>query len=456
MPQDQVRTAVLLGILALLSLIPTAVAWRRARAFGDWNATSTLVFLVGILANAPTVAYVLHSGRPQLLDPLGEVVIGFPQWVNRIGTVANAVLFAACAVFAFLRVVSGRVRPNGTPLIACGLVILLAFSDGLHGQQVFTPRQLVLLVVLLAVVVARPGRGALLGGAAVVLLFSLLSGIAALIQPTTVLRPCRTDNPCGVLGVLYAGVFTNENIFSLILVLGLPFIWLALRGPVRAVLACYVAFTAVATGSTLASVSAVVVLAFLFVMAPRLPDERASGPVHSLRPLLALLTLGAAAAVGLAAPFHHPGVETLGDRATIWDMARGELRQSVLIGFGGKTWSAKYRISEIPAAVSPSLHNEWIDLLYAGGLVGLGLFLLLLARLLLGDGAAGIPVAASVLLPVLLTSILERPWAFAFSNSLSFCLIVALLTPVGRASARGSRAADRGRRDSLPDPRTRV
>jgi hypothetical protein len=432
MTQDQARTALLLGILALLSLVPAGVALRRARASGDWDLTSTMILLVGGLASLPTVVYVIHTGRPERLDPLGEVEIGFPQWVNQIGTASNALLLASLAVFFLHRLFGERARVNSAPLIALALVLLLAFSDGLHGQQPFAPRQLVLVAALLAAAVARPGRSALLGGAAVVLLFTVLSGAEAIIQPATVLRECRTDNPCGVLGILYPGVFTNENIFSLLLVAGIPFVWLGLRGRVRFLLACYVAFVAVATGSKLGAVSAVVVLAFLVLLRPALPDEAgASDPVASPgRVLFALPVLGAAATIGLLVPFHHPGADTLGDRATIWDMARDELSRSPLIGFGGKTWSGKYQAGEIPAAVSPSLHNQWIDTLYAGGLVGLLLFLLLLVHLLARGGVPGIPVAASVLLPVLLTSVLERPWSFGISNALTFALLVATIAPV--------------------------
>ncbi|MCL6738326.1 O-antigen ligase family protein [Streptomyces neyagawaensis] len=434
-----------MGILALLSLIPATVALRRARAFGDWDLTSTMVFLVGVLANVPTVVYVMNSGRPERLDPLGEVVTGFPQWVNQIGSVANTIMLAGCVAFVLHRLLSAHARINVAPLIACLLVLLLAFSDALHGQQFLTPRQIALLVALLAAAVARPGRPALLGAAAVVLLSTVLGGVQALIEPATVMRECRADNPCGPLGVLYAGVFTNENIFSLLLIAGIPFVWLGLRGGVRILLACYVAFVAVATGSRLADITAVAVVAFMMILRPRLPEEAADGAARvSLgRVLFGVPVLGAAAAIGLATPLRHPNADSLGDRATIWDMARDELHRSPLLGFGGKAWPTKYHAGEIPAAVSPSLHNQWIDVLYAGGFVGLALFLLLLLCLLLRGGFAGFPVAASVLLPVLLASILERPWSFSISNSLTFALVTAVLVPaaVRRAAAPGVAAS---------------
>ncbi|MDQ1050179.1 hypothetical protein QFZ76_008415 [Streptomyces sp. V4I2] len=436
----------IIGIMALLSLVPATLALRRARTFRDWNLTSTMVFLIGVLANVPTTAYVLHTGSRVRIDALREVEIGFPQWVNQIGTVTNGVLLAGCVLFLLYRLLIARARINALPLLAAAIAVLFALSDGLHGQQLLVPRQLVLLAALLAAAVARPGRSAFLGAAGVVLLFTVLGGIEALVEPTTVLRECRTDNPCGMLGVHYAGVFTNENIFALLLVLGLPFLWLGLRGRIRIVLVFYVAFLAVATGSVLADVTAVATVALLMLLRPKLPDEAAVDRARSSpgRVLLTVPVLIAAGVIGLATPFHHANAERLADRAAIWDMARDELSASPLVGFGGKAWSAKYQIGEIPAAVSPSLHNQWIDVLYGGGIIGLALFLLLLMHILVKGGVRGFPAAASVLLPVLLASVLERPWSFGISNSLTFALVAAVLVPTAVPRAASPAAGGSG------------
>lgn len=428
MTQDQAPTATALGILAVLSLIPIGAALRRARAFRDWDLTATFVFLTAVLAGAPSVVYVIRSGRQERLDAMGDAVITFPEWVNRIGTVANGLLILTCVLFVVHRLVSARARLHAAPLIALALALLCTVSDGLHDQQFLVPRQFVLFAVLLAAAVARRGRSAVLGATAAVLLFTVLSGVEALVEPASVLRECRADNPCGLVGIHYAGVFTNENIFSLLLALGVPLVWLSLRGRVRVVLACYVAFLAVATGSTMATVAAVASVALLVVLRPRLPDEAGRAPSTG-RVLLSVPVVAGAALVGFAAPFLHPADDRLGDRATIWNMAKAELGDSPLIGLGGTSWSAKYPAGEIPAAVSPSLHNQWIDVLYAGGGIGLALFVLLLAHLLLRGRAAGWPVAACVLLPVLLASVLERPWSFGISNSLTYSLVAALLIP---------------------------
>jgi len=442
MTQQQSTTVLIIGILTLLSLIPWAIALRRARVFGDWDLTSTMVLLIGVLANLPATAYTIVTGRVEQLDPLGDTVVGFPDWVNRLGVIVNGLILLVCVLFIGGRLLVARARINVAPLIATVIVLALAASDALHGQPLWTPRQLTLLVVLLAASVARPGRSALLGGAAVVMVYSVLGGIESFVEPATVVRPCRSDNPCGELGILYAGVFPNENIFSLLVVASIPFVWLSLRGWARVPLVFYLVLVAVATGSFLASVTAVAAVALLGLLRPRLADQRDPTPNTGVAPgrfLLAGTVLAGVTAVGLALPLRPARSSDLGLRTAIWDLAKDEWTRSPLLGYGGKAWSAKYNSGEIPAAVSPSLHNQWIDMLYAGGVVGLLLFAVLLAYLLFRGGARGFPAAACVLLPVLFASLLERPWSFAISNSMTFALVAATLLPVAaRAQAETS------------------
>ncbi|GAA4020350.1 O-antigen ligase family protein [Streptomyces sp. NBC_01352] len=452
MPQEQSTSVLIIGILALLALIPWAVAFRRAHAFRDWDLTATLVLLVGALANAETAAYVISSGRKERLDPLGHAVIGFPESVHRIGVVSNGLLLVACVAFILYRLLVARARLNGAPLIAFVIVLTLCASDGLHGQPLWTPRQLTLLAVLLAAAVGRPGRSAFLGGAAVAMLFTVLGGVEALIEPASVIRSCRADNACNVLGVHYAGVFTNENIFGLLLIMCVPFVWLGLRGRVRIFLACYLAFLAAATGSVLAGAAAVATVILLAVLRPRLPDEEPGDVVRGTpgRNLLAMAVLLPTAVMGVVVPLRHEYFGDLRLRAAIWDMAKEEWAHSPLLGYGGKAWSAKYPEGQIPAAVSPSLHNQWIDVLYAGGVVAVVLFVALLVYLLFRDGARGVPAAACVLLPVLLGSVTERPWAFDISNSLTFALLAATLMPIGACRSATAKMPERHTAEPAP------
>ncbi|MET7474056.1 O-antigen ligase family protein [Streptomyces sp. NPDC005648] len=433
MSQAQYTSVLIIGILGLLALFPWAVAFHRAHVFRDWDLTATLVLVVGVLANTEAAAYIIGSGRKERLDPQGRTVIGFPDWVNRIDMVANGLILVACALFVLYRLLMARARINTAPLIAVMIVLALGASDGLHGQPLWAPRQLTLLMALFAAAVGRPGRSAFLGGAAVAMVYTVISGVEALVAPTSVVRPCRADNACNVLGIHYAGVFSNENIFALLLLVCVPFAWLGLRGGVRIVLSCYLAFLALVTGSVLAGTAAVVTVILLVLLRPKLADEELPGtpPVTPAHRFIGMSAVLSAVAIGVVVPLRHADFGDLRLRAAIWDMAKEEWTRSPLLGYGGKAWSAKYEQGAIPAAVSPSLHNEWIDVLYAGGLVGVFLFAVLLVYLLFRDGPRRLPAAACVLLPVLLGSVLERPWSFGISNSLTFALLATTLMPIG-------------------------
>ncbi|MFI7007323.1 hypothetical protein [Streptomyces sp. NPDC050145] len=425
--------SLVMGIAALLSVIPALVAFARARRHGDWDLTSSLVFLIGVLGVLPAVMYVIVAGRPERLDAFGNLVVDLPGWVNRLGQAANGVLLGAGVLFFCLRLAGGRAKLNVAPLVAILLSLLLAFSDGLDGRQLFAPRQLALLAVLLAAVVARPGRPAFLGAAAVALLLTVVGGIEALVAPDHVFRPCRNDK-CTPFGALYTGVLTNENIFSLLLVVCIPFVWTAVRGPVRVLLACYVAFVVVATGSRLGTVTAIATLLYLILLRPMFA-ERGQGPRRTsvAGNAAAVIGLCVVAFVGLLVPL-LVGSSGLGGREYLWNVARERLSTSMLLGFGAKAWTDFSIGGGTPGVLFPSLHNEWIDVMYAGGIIGLGLLVVLLAFILLRGGRANVPLACCVLLPVLLTSVLERPWSFGISDSLSFALVAATLVPGSRTS----------------------
>ncbi|WP_441249444.1 O-antigen ligase family protein [Kitasatospora sp. McL0602] len=417
--------ALLLGITALLALVPAGLGLGRAVGHGDWDLTSSLVLLAGLAASLPTALASLAAQQTPATDAFGTVQVGLSATAYRLDQAANATLLAACLVFFVVRCCSGRAKVNVAPLIAAAICLVTAVSDGLNGHQIFASRQVVLLAVLLAAAVARPGRPAFLGAAACGLLLTVLGGLRALLRAQDVFRDCRSDK-CGVLGVLYTGVFPNENTFGLALALSVPFVWLGLRGRVRVVLACYVAAVVVATGSRQAIVTAAVALLLLLVLRPHLPED---GP-RRLRPARALGAAGAAAAVGLMLPFLPFAPESFSQRAQFWAVAREQLPGSPLFGFGAKAWGDLYHVGQIPVALTYSPHNQWIDVLYAGGLTGLVLFLALLAYLLLRGGRQGLALASCLLTPVLVAACLERPWSFGISDWLTFTLVATALLPV--------------------------
>jgi len=433
MQGSQQTAAVMLGVAALLALPLILIALRRARAHGDWDLTSTLVFLVGIVAVVPVGLFVIHSGQPVRLDPFGTVIVTLPGWATRLGQLGEALLAGCCLLFTAVRVLSGA-RWNAAPVIAGVLVLVTAFSDGLNGNRLFAPQQLVLLLVLLAATFARPGRAALVGAAAVGLVLAVVGGMEALMQASSVLRPCREDK-CGPLGFLYTGVFTNENTYGLLLALATPFVWLALRGRLRVILACYTASMAVATGGRTATAAAVAAILFLVLLRPELPESGLE-KVPVGRSVLGALGLFGASLYGVLLPFLTRNSESLSERAYYWQLAERRLPESPLYGFGAKAWEGLYRAGEIPVALTYSVHNQWLDVLYKGGLIGLGIFVVLLVYIAVRGGAPNFAVVCCVLAPVMVAGSAERPWSFGTYDWLTFTLVAATLLPVRLRPAR--------------------
>jgi hypothetical protein len=315
------------------------------------------------------------------------------------------------------------------PCIALAIVLVGDLSDVAHAQVgAFGSRELTLIALLLAAVVARPGRSAYLGAAAVGVLFALLGGLQTLLHPAGAFHACRADK-CGPAGVLYVGAFTNENTMGLLLALTMVFVWLAVRGRPRVLLTLYLGMSVWLTGSRTAELAALAAVAVLLVFRPTLQDgPGAPRPADHGRRGLAVATVVTAALVGMVLPLSPLAPTSLSDRAYFWQLARAGFYASPLFGHGSTAWANLYQIGLIPIAGTYSVHNQWLDVAYAAGLIGLVLFVSLGLCLLLRAGPA-LTVAASVLTPVFVASAAERPWSFGISDGMTFILLAVLLSP---------------------------
>jgi O-antigen ligase len=115
-----------------------------------------------------------------------------------------------------------------------------------------------------------------------------------------------------------------------------------------------------------------------------------------------------------------------GDRTYFWRLALDGIGERPLLGQGGTAWGRLYQVGEIPIAGTYSPHNQWLDVGYAAGFLGLTVFVVLLGHLLLRASHL-VRAAAVILVPVLVASTLEQPWSFALNDSLTFTLLAALL-----------------------------
>ena len=110
-------------------------------------------------------------------------------------------------------------------------------------------------------------------------------------------------------------------------------------------------------------------------------------------------------------------------------LARGELQDplTLLIGKGALGWQNVRQAGLIDFSATYSVHNQWLQVLYGAGLVGLGLLLAGMALLIKQAGAQYRLVLGCVLAPVVCLAITERPWSIDYLDWLIWALPGALL-----------------------------
>jgi hypothetical protein len=431
-----VSTSALAVLVVVISALMLPVAWRALRAatitHRDWDSTSTLVFFAGLTGNLPTaLSQLVSPGRPTY-NVFGILEVGLTGWALRLEQLTTVALLAGSLVFFSLRFV--RHRYLLAPFIALAVAIVGDLSDLIHAQAgAFGPRELTLLALLLAAIVARPGRSAYLGAAAVGVLFALLGGLQALLHPADVFRACRADK-CGAGGALYVGAFTNENTLGLLLALTIVFVWLAVRGRSRMVLTLYLVASVYLTGSRTAQMTALAAVVVLLILRPVLRDDPDTPQPPGRRGQRVFAVAGVATAVvaGFVLPLLPLAQSSLSGRAYFWQLARAGIAHSPLIGYGSTAWANLYVVQLIPIAGTYSVHNQWLDITYAAGLIGLVLLISLVLCLLVRAGPYLI-VVASALIPILVAAAAERPWSFGINDGMTFILLAVVLSPFGAA-----------------------
>jgi hypothetical protein len=364
------------------------------------------------------------SPQPPTYDAFGDVVVGLSGWPAQLEQFLTAATLLGSVVFIAVRAARQEVVP--APWAATVLVVVAALSDVLHGHATeLGARTLALLAVLLAAGLGDRGRPAFLGAATVCLFYALLGGLQAAMHPADAFRACRLDK-CGLAGALYSGAFSNENTFGLTLALSGIFVWLALRGRARLVLIFYVLGSVVLTGSRTAIAAAAALAVGLVLLRPDV-DSTGSADTGGRRVIAAIL-VGVSGAFGALIPFLADPA-AVGDRSYFWQLALRGVATDPVLGLGGTAWPRLYENAQIPISGSYAPHNQWLDLLYASGMVGVVLFGVLLVWAMAVAGRYAL-IWGAVLLPVLVASALERPWSFALNDGLTFTLVAALLAPV--------------------------
>jgi O-antigen ligase len=280
------------------------------------------------------------------------------------------------------------------------------------------------------------GRGAALGAGIFGVTLAVSSGLLAVLRhDVTFVVPC--EGACGGLG--FTGVFPNPDLLGVALAASIPFAYLGFRDRARSWFILYLAGMAVATGSQTATVAAVISVAALLVVRPDLERDRAGDG----RTALAGLVLAAALCSSVYVLRHDWDPSALTERPILWNVASDYVERSPWFGYGPHKWELLVASGEIPRAAERSAHNQWMDVLFGAGWVGLALIVGVLVATVLtaGHGRAGVLLAAAT---ITLIGTTEGIWSIGIIDFLSFSFVALILTgqPQGvpRLSPRRTRA----------------
>lgn len=411
---------IVLATAAIVALVVLVGAVRQARVCGDLDSSTVLTLAMAGLTSVPLVAVAVTGSLTRRLDVFRELVAIRPSWYEPALLLAMLLVWAVAVGLVFRHVTAGAAR-----LHAAGLLVLLVWavahlSSGLRNGPVLTPRGGVLLACLLAATVLPRGRGAAVGVAIVGVGLAIASGILPLFRYDVAFVACREH--CTPLGASLEGVLPNENLLGLTLVATMPFAYLGFRGAARSWLTLYLAAMAVATTSRTASLAAVVTVAALLVVRPRLDGPRVPLARRSLAWVVLVVALAASVYV-----VRDQDVTNLNQRPALWQVASSYVRESPWLGYGPERWATLYESSEIPRAAQRSAHNQWLDVLFVAGGVGLVLLVVALLAMVWSAGVARPGIVLGIATIVMLGAT-EGAWAVATLDFLSFSLVALILT----------------------------
>jgi O-antigen ligase len=327
------------------------------------------------------------------------------------------------------------VTVHSAGLVAILLLAVAWLASGLHGGRLLSLSGLALFACLVAATVLPRGRGAATGVALFAVTLAIASGLFAALNFEGASSPCR--HVC-VLGSALTGVFPNENLFGTTLLAALPFAYLGLRGRARTWLVLYLAGMAVLTGSRGAMATAVVVVLALVVLRPRLDGDQPA----PARTAVAGVLFAAALLASVFVVLHDWSsyATSPNERPYLWTVASDYIGESPVFGYGPDRWQTFAQTGEIPLAAEHSTHNQFVDVLFNAGWVGLAVLGAMTAAMIWSAGYARRAVLIT-LAALFMIGVTERAWQIGAADFATFSLIGVIL--LGQVPARPRRAPPR-------------
>ncbi|WP_433783366.1 O-antigen ligase family protein [Actinomycetospora sp. CA-101289] len=370
------------------------------------------------------------------IDSFGNEQSVYPGWKNQLEQIDGRLLLLVCAVIFLLSARSTK-RPSVPALLALTLVVVGMLSTYAAGDAYLTSGTAILIGMLLACAFLEGRSDALLGVAVVAALTVGLSLAAGIFQPESVFLECVADYKCGPLGYVYSGAMGDSNGLALVLAGSLPFVWLALAGWTRHALCIAMLVTIWFSGSRTGLYAAVATysLMLLLLIGSRIGVRLGATSVLSVASTAAFVA-------GVAIPWVGLRFDELTGRPYLWYLAIQDVNERWLLGSGSRAWAEKYtEQGRISIAATYSAHNQWIDVLFSGGILSFMVLIVLLAVCIVQSRS---PASVVLLVfPVLAGGIAERLWNIGASDWLSF-LYVAFLIYCRPSSADDDEAGEVG------------
>ncbi len=434
------------AVLALVLLVPVV---RRALAERDLDTATALAFGTAAFFSLSSVFVAVTGQLQRRPDAFGDLTTIDPGWFHRVDQISIALLVCLIALVLYRQGTAGTLRVHAAGVIAIALWTMAHLSAGLQGGRLVTARGAVLFLCLAAATVLPRGRGAAFGVGVFGVVLAAAGGLLSLFRyDVAFVVPCQ--GACTPPG--FTGVLPNENLLGIALTASIPFAYLGFRGRARFWLCLYLAAMAAATGSRTAGAGAIISLAALLIVRPRLDADR---PAPG-RTAVAWAVLAGAVGGSIYVVRHHWSPTALTTRPELWGVAWHYIHRSPWFGYGPEKWATLYsQFSEIPVAAQRTSHNQWTDILFVSGGVGAALFIAMAAAAILTAGRARSGVILS-LATILMIGTTEGAWTIGTLDLLSFSLVAFILTGEARAGPLG--AAERVPRPAreLTRPRPRL
>jgi hypothetical protein len=417
---SQHAVTMIMAVAALVALRVLVAAVVQARAAGDLDGSTVLILGMAWLVSLPITIVALTGGLTRQPDAFGDLVAVYPGWYRGATSIALALAGGLAAALLLRRLAARRVPIQAAGLLAILLWTIAHLASGLHDDALLSRRGDVLLLFLMAAAVLQRGRGASVGAGIYGVTLAIASGLlAASRHDIAFVVPC--ERSCGGLGL--AGVLPNPDLLGVSLAATIPFAYLGFRGGARNLFILYLVGMVLATGSQTAAAAAIATVVGLLVVRPRLDaDPRTSrrGVVAGL--LLALAVFGSVTMIE-----RNWSTTALSGRPVLWQVASDQIARSPWFGYGPDRWARLYDSSNIPLSGERSAHNQWLDVLFAAGWVGAGLFIAVAAAMLVSSGPAR-PGVAIALATIAIIGTAEGAWSVGTLDFLSFSFIALILT----------------------------